>query len=730
MHIDVPDTELERRKQICRTCPDFRGDGAARFWCARECHREDGAYCEPWGQQRLSKRFLGEEGPCLHWQAEPFDVYHTNTAFQSRLTARRATPIVPTPLAVFYHIACMANWQHIFDEQSRTFDEVGLLPQCCVLGTPEDVAVVRKRFPVIYEGPSVKEYETPTLQRLWGWSRENRGGAVLYVHTKGASAPHDANKTAWRRLMTDHLVRRWRDHIEALSQVDMVGVDWIDSPDLRHFSGNFWMARADWLASLPSPHEHRASRVGQIVAFHPWERTHAEFWIGSRGYHYVRSVACRGRMPLWEGPLVFTLNPASGSTVAEIYCGLGHRTDKGTGHSYLSFYDKLFFPLKGEPTRIVEIGIGDGGSLDLWDRYFTHPNSRIFGVDVHVPSFTSGRIQAVQAMHDNACVAALVRPVDVVIDDASHDPEDQASAFRIWWRSIRPGGLYVIEDLRDDAAVASMMQIHPFTEVDLRHVKGRADDRILWARKPAEASIRPIYLGTSVTDDYLPKAEPFLRSLAKTRARRFCVCFGFWASPALRAAYPETHFAPMPRTCCENYGMIQWGAWLDALPHITDDELCIISDADMVIQREISDTEADRFDRYDGGTIGLGFNAGPDDTLANEAGRIGLTTTDLYPGEWSQIPVYNDGVMVARAGLFRKLRSAYDREAESFYRLTSHRSRCQWLISYLVDRLGLRVDRLPTTIHANNHFGLPAECSQANGLVYCEGEPVAFAHHF
>jgi hypothetical protein len=176
--------------------------------------------------------------------------------------------------------------------------------------------------------------------------------------------------------------------------------------------------------------------------------------------------------------------------------------------------------------------------------------------------------------------------------------------------------------------------------------------------------------------------------------------------------------------------MIQWGAWLDALPEIDDAELCIMADADIVAQRDLTDTEAERFLAFNEQTIGLGDNAGPADTLADEAARIGLTQTEEYPGDWATMPVYNCGIIVAKAGLFRRLRAAYDREAERYYRLTAHRSRCQWLICYLVGRLGLRVDRLPATIHAHNHFGMPAGCSQANGLVYCEGEPVAFAHHF
>jgi hypothetical protein len=214
-------------------------------------------------------------------------------------------------------------------------------------------------------------------------------------------------------------------------------------------------------------------------------------------------------MPLWQGPAVFALNPATGDTLEDVYCGLGHRTDKGTAHTYLNFYQEMLSPWRDKPVRIVEIGVGEGGDLDLWDRYFTHPDTRIIGVDHAAARMTAGRIQTVPVPHNHEAAASLIGPVDLVIDDGSHQPEDQEAAFRVWWPHVKPGGLYVIEDLRDDGAVATLQKCHPFTEVDLQSLKGRDDDRILWARKPAEPALRLIHIGTAVTEDYAPRAEAF-----------------------------------------------------------------------------------------------------------------------------------------------------------------------------------------------------------------------------
>ena len=56
------------------------------------------------------------------------------------------------------------------------------------------------------------------------------------------------------------------------------------------------------------------------------------------------------------------------------------RTDKNTLHSYLDLYDGLFRSKKDSAKNILEIGILNGGSIQLWKRYF--PNAMIYGVDL------------------------------------------------------------------------------------------------------------------------------------------------------------------------------------------------------------------------------------------------------------------------------------------------------------------------------------------------------------
>lgn len=231
--------------------------------------------------------------------------YHSQEAFETRLASRRANHQTPQPLSVWYHVACMGDWRTVFDEQCQLLEHCGLRATACVLGSAEEAAEVGTRVSVAHRSPDLHQYETPTLSRLWQWCGENEAGAAMYLHTKGVSAPGDLGKKAWRELMQICVVAAWQENLDRLAVADMVGVDWQDNPRYPHFAGNFWMARADWIARLPSPEDYRR-RGGPMIAGHGWDRMSSEMWLGSRPYHHIESLACRNTN-LWSGEAVFSL---------------------------------------------------------------------------------------------------------------------------------------------------------------------------------------------------------------------------------------------------------------------------------------------------------------------------------------------------------------------------------------------------------------------------------------
>ena len=127
-------------------------------------------------------------------------------------------------------------------------------------------------------------------------------------------------------------------------------------------------------------------------------------------------------------------------------------TDKGPSqHNYTELYERLFFQWKNEPVKIFEIGIAEGGSLEMWQAYF--PKARIFAVDILDKSrFNNPRVTtfiADQANRDQlqAAIDSSGGDIDVLIDDGGHTMEQQQVSLGFLFRHVRPGGYYVIEDV-------------------------------------------------------------------------------------------------------------------------------------------------------------------------------------------------------------------------------------------------------------------------------------------
>lgn len=137
---------------------------------------------------------------------------------------------------------------------------------------------------------------------------------------------------------------------------------------------------------------------------------------------------------------------------------LRHGSDKWGLHYYTPHYERHFEPLRNRPIKIVELGIGGygdpaagGGSLRMWKRYF--PRAMIYGVDVFGKEpLREQRIHTLQGdLTDPEFLASLgaeLGPIDIVIDDGSHNCPDVITAFRSLFRHVRQGGLYVVEDLQ------------------------------------------------------------------------------------------------------------------------------------------------------------------------------------------------------------------------------------------------------------------------------------------
>ena len=133
-------------------------------------------------------------------------------------------------------------------------------------------------------------------------------------------------------------------------------------------------------------------------------------------------------------------------------------SDQGSRkHRFTELYHLLLHPYRDRSIRLLGVGQTiDGADPDtpsaaIWLDYLA--KAEVLGVDSkQFPTFTNARYTPLTAeFGDTASLFAAAESageVDVVIDDATHASPHQQAAFRAFFPKLRPGGLYIIEDLR------------------------------------------------------------------------------------------------------------------------------------------------------------------------------------------------------------------------------------------------------------------------------------------
>jgi hypothetical protein len=145
-------------------------------------------------------------------------------------------------------------------------------------------------------------------------------------------------------------------------------------------------------------------------------------------------------------------------------------TDKGTvtglGHGYTLLYELLLSNRRLEALNFCEIGLCRGGpevedgaiertvealpSVAMWHSYL--PNAQLFGVDISdFSSFETDWFKFIQADCGDEMqlqkVVDLNVEFDVILDDGSHAAFHQQQTFLSLFPTLKPGGLFIIEDM-------------------------------------------------------------------------------------------------------------------------------------------------------------------------------------------------------------------------------------------------------------------------------------------
>lgn len=191
-------------------------------------------------------------------------------------------------------------------------------------------------------------------------------------------------------------------------------------------------------------------------------------------------------------------------------------SDKGVGgrHNYTPVYSALLGRLRGQQIRIFELGLGTnnegiaanmgsdgipGASLRGWKELF--PKALVYGADIdHGALFEEDRIMTFYCdqLDANSIQQLWAKPalqggMDVIIEDGMHTFKGSISFLDGSIEQLRPGGIYVIEDITKatlgqwldelETKYSTRFPNHDFALVELPDSFKRFDNNLLIIRR-------------------------------------------------------------------------------------------------------------------------------------------------------------------------------------------------------------------------------------------------------
>jgi predicted O-methyltransferase YrrM len=126
-------------------------------------------------------------------------------------------------------------------------------------------------------------------------------------------------------------------------------------------------------------------------------------------------------------------------------------------HPYTLFYDGLFRNKKNDNLTIAELGILEGSSLRMWQEYF--PTATIHGFEYNNDficrfkslynndRITLSHINVTNCESIKSTFSAANTLYDLIIEDTTHQFEDQIRVIENTYQYLKPGGILIIEDI-------------------------------------------------------------------------------------------------------------------------------------------------------------------------------------------------------------------------------------------------------------------------------------------
>jgi hypothetical protein len=160
---------------------------------------------------------------------------------------------------------------------------------------------------------------------------------------------------------------------------------------------------------------------------------------------------------------------------------------------YFPVYERHFARYVNRPCVFWEIGVSEGGSLQLWKRYLG-PYAQVVGIDID-PRCRFAEEQIAVRIGDQSDTGFLQDVIDefgspdVVLDDGSHLMHHLAATFRYLYPRLAPDGIYMVEDLHTaywDEYGGGLGHPESFIELAKRHIDDLNADHARGALAPSD----------------------------------------------------------------------------------------------------------------------------------------------------------------------------------------------------------------------------------------------------
>jgi len=118
---------------------------------------------------------------------------------------------------------------------------------------------------------------------------------------------------------------------------------------------------------------------------------------------------------------------------------------------YLEVYDLYFNKYRGKEVHVLEIGISQGGSIELWKKYFGD-SLHLYGVDINPRCKEleeNGVTIFIGEQEDKDFLRRLknsIPKLDILIDDGGHTMLQQIITFEEMFSHVKDDGIYLCED--------------------------------------------------------------------------------------------------------------------------------------------------------------------------------------------------------------------------------------------------------------------------------------------